>query len=259
MSATGPAPAPASAAVPVVGVADSEPPRPMRPLTSLKGFDPRQVPVSAVDSHLPALSAERLQAAFIRERFGQPRNWQPEMRRDQPVPGLARTPANAAVLIALLDRGDGLRVVLTERTHLLPTHAGQVAFPGGKVDQADADERAAALREAWEEIGLPEQSVEVVGQLPAYHTVTAFRVTPVVGMVHGPVTLNPNPGEVAAVFEVPLAFLMNPAHHRRHLVQLDGAERQWLSMPWNDHGTERFIWGATAAMLRNLYGFLSAE
>ncbi len=230
---------------------------PFRPVTAIPGFDPRRVPVLGVDSHLAPVPAERLSLEFLRHRFAQPPAWEPEIRRDQPIAGLSRQPADAAVLIALVNRPAGLSVLLTERTTMLATHAGQVAFPGGKMDATDADERGAALREAWEEIGLPPTAVDVIGQLPAYHTVTAFKVTPVVGIVQQAVALRPNPGEVAAVFEVPLAFLMNPSHHRRHQIKLDGGERQWLSMPWDDSGTERFIWGATAAMLRNLYGFLS--
>jgi 8-oxo-dGTP pyrophosphatase MutT (NUDIX family) len=114
------------------------------------------------------------------------------------------------------------------------------------------------MREAQEEIGLYPSTVEVLGQLPEYITGSVFHVTPVVALVRPELTLLPNPNEVADVFEVPLAFLMNPANHRHHQVQWQGVQREWLSMPYQDGLTERFIWGATAGMLRNFYRFLSA-
>jgi 8-oxo-dGTP pyrophosphatase MutT (NUDIX family) len=171
--------------------------------------------------------------------------------------------------------------VLTQRTAQLKAHAGQIAFAGGKVDDTDASAAAAALREADEEIGLKPEFIEVIGELSHYTTGTAFRITPVVALVRPGFTLTLNPGEVADAFEVPLAHLMNPAHHQRHRVVWDfGAgpvEREWFSMPWmepcppqiaddrnpqvdavSEPHIERFIWGATAGMLRNLYRFLMA-
>jgi ribosomal protein L19 len=114
------------------------------------------------------------------------------------------------------------------------------------------------LREAEEEIGLPPHLVEVIGSLPIYTTGTQFIVTPVVALVQPGHTLTPNPDEVALAFEVPLDFLMNPAHHRRHALEWANTRREWFSMPYVDQGQERFIWGATAGMLRNFYRFLSA-
>jgi 8-oxo-dGTP pyrophosphatase MutT (NUDIX family) len=149
-------------------------------------------------------------------------------------------------------------VLLTLRTPHLSTHSGQIAFPGGKVDRTDTGVVAAALREAQEETGLERQFVEVLGQLPVYVTGSAFHITPVVALVSPGFALNPNPYEVADVFEVPLAYLMNPAHHRHHQLVWQGVDRRWLSMPYQDHLTERFIWGATAGMLRNFYRFLQA-
>lgn len=221
------------------------------------------MPVLAHDHHLPAVPAERLQAAALRERFAAPPRWQPEVVREPKF--LDRPPASAAVLVPLVARAAGLAVLLTQRTAHLPTHAGQIAFPGGKVDASDASVQAAALREAHEEVGLEPVHVEVIGELPIYTTGTGFHITPVVALVHPPFALQPNPGEVDAVFEVPLAFLMNPAHHRRHAFDWQGRQRQWFSMPYEEPmGTgegsvERFIWGATAGMLRNLYRFLLAE
>ena len=176
-----------------------------------------------------------------------------------------REPAAAAVLIPLVMR-DELMLLLTQRTTNLSTHSGQVALPGGRTDDTDLDAADTALREATEEIGLPRSHTEVLGTLPVYVTGTAYSVTPVVALVRPGFVLVPNPDEVADVFEVPLAYLMNPANHRRHAVEFDGITREWLSMPYLDESVrheggqlkERFIWGATAGMLRNLYRFLSA-
>ena len=165
----------------------------------------------------------------------------------------------AAVLVAVIDAAEPA-VILTQRTATLRRHAGQIAFPGGRVDPEDANIAAAALREAWEEVGLSARFIEVLGQLPTYTTVTSFIVTPVVALVEPGFDLVPNPAEVADVFEVPLAFLMDPANHRRHLADPGGpSARHWFSMPYQDGPHERFVWGATAGMLRNLYRFLIAD
>ena len=220
--------------------------------------DPRAVPVLAVDGHLPPVPAERLLAPALRARFAQPPRWQPEVQREPRFSD--RPPAQAAVLVALVQRAHGLTVLLTQRTAHLPTHAGQIAFAGGKLDPHDAHARAAALREAHEELGLAPEHVEVLGELPVYTTGTGFHVTPVVALVQPPFVLQPNPGEVDAVFEVPLAFLMNPQYHQRRAVPMPGPSVEFWAMPWThpDIAREYFIWGATAAMLRNLYRFLSA-
>lgn len=222
-------------------------------------FDPRQVPVSGVDRHLPAVAADWLVPDAVRARFEAPPFWQPEVlaeRRFTDRPATA-----AAVLIPLVMRGatrDQPTVLLTERASHLHHHSGQIAFPGGKADPGDADATATALREAQEEVGLEAQWVHVVGQLPVYTTGSAFLVTPVVALVDPDHRLLPDPGEVADVFEVPLSFLMNPANHRRHVVSWAGQERAWFSMPFDDGVRQRFIWGATAGMLRNLYRLLIA-
>ena len=170
----------------------------------------------------------------------------------------------AAVLVPLVQRPTGLQVLLTQRTAHLHDHAGQVSFPGGRTDPQDRDAVATALREAQEEVGLDPALVEVIGALPVYTTVTRYQVTPVVALVAPTLTLRLDPFEVAEAFEVPLAFLMDPAHHRRHLVEVaPGVTRQFLSMPWSPDpaaAPERFfIWGATAAMLRNLYHLLAED
>jgi 8-oxo-dGTP pyrophosphatase MutT (NUDIX family) len=226
---------------------------------ALSPFDPRQVTITGTDAHLPAVPAERLTPPALRQRFAAPPAWEPELKHE---PRFAdRAPAPAAVLVPLVQRPGGLTVLLTQRTAHLSTHSGQVAFPGGKVDPEDASTTAAALREAEEEVALPRGFVEVIGQLPVYVTGTQFIVTPVVALVRPGFTLHPNPDEVAHAFEVPLNFLMNPAHHRRHRFESGGQVREWLSMPYVDPlpgEAERFIWGATAGMLRNFYRFLTA-
>jgi 8-oxo-dGTP pyrophosphatase MutT (NUDIX family) len=227
-------------------------------------LDPRGVPIVGRDGHLPAVPQDRLTAEALRWRFRQDLPWQPEFQGDGRI-GTERAPAHASVLVPLIEHPDGLRVLLTRRTDHLRDHAGQVSFPGGRAEPEDANAAATALREAQEEVGLHPGRVELIGQMPTYTTVTHFIVTPVVGLVRGPFDLHGlvlDHGEVAEAFQVPLAFLMNPAHHQRHLFTHDGGQHQFLSMPWNEGGTtdessEYFIWGATAAMLRNLYRFLS--
>jgi 8-oxo-dGTP pyrophosphatase MutT (NUDIX family) len=220
------------------------------------------VPVVGTDAHLPPVEAARLTAGALRERFAAPPVYIPELPGDG---GLfaGRTPAAASVLVPLVERADGLHLLLTRRTDHLRDHAGQISFPGGRVEQQDADAVATALRETEEEVGLARAHVDVIGALPHYTTVTAFTVTPVVAIVRPPFALALDSFEVAEAFEVPLAYLMDPAHHRRHRFELEGVTRQFLSMPWQGAGSdglprEYFIWGATAAMLRNLYGFLRA-
>jgi len=220
------------------------------------------VPVVGTDAHLPPVAPDRLTADALRRRFAAPPAWQIEFPGDG---GLfaGREPASASVLVPIVDRADGLRVLLTRRTEHLKDHAGQISFPGGRQEEHDADVVAAALREAQEEVGLAPEHVEIVGALPVYTTVTAFRVTPVVALVEPRFSLALDPFEVAEAFEVPLAYLMDPRHHRRHRFEAEGVTRHFLSMPWDGLDAEGrprqyFIWGATAAMLRNLYRFLSA-
>ena len=229
--------------------------------------DARSVPAIGTDAHLPPLPPERLTAQALRARFAPTlampaagaEAWAPEFTGDgQRLADRVLRPA--AVLVPLVRRPEGLAVLLTRRAEHLSDHAGQVSFPGGRTDPEDADAIATALREAREEVGLHPDEVEVIGRLPAYTTVTAYEVTPVVGLLDPPRALALDAFEVAEAFEVPLAFLMDPAHHRHHAVQVGEVSRRFLSMPWAapSGGTEYFIWGATAAMLRNLYRFLAA-
>jgi 8-oxo-dGTP pyrophosphatase MutT (NUDIX family) len=221
--------------------------------------DPRIVPVAGHDAHLAAVSPDRLTPGALRERFTAPPAWAPEKLGDGgQFDGYQRS--NASVLVPLVQRDDGLTLLLTQRTAHLRDHAGQISFPGGRAEPDDADAVATALREAEEEVGLARRHVEVIGALPVYRTVTNFDVTPVVALVNPTFEIRPDSFEVAEVFEVPLAFLMTPANHRRHLFEHDGHRREFLSMPWPrpDGQGEYFIWGATAAMLRNFYRLLVA-
>jgi 8-oxo-dGTP pyrophosphatase MutT (NUDIX family) len=224
-------------------------------LSKLPGFDPRTIPVLGVDGHLPAVPLDRLRPEALRQRFVAPPAWEPEVRVEPRF--TQRKPVQASVLVPVVARAQPT-VLLTQRTSHLANHSGQIAFPGGKVDETDVDAIAAALREAEEEVGLAADFVQVLGTLPIYTTGSAFIITPVVALVRPGFTLAPNPGEVADVFEVPLAFLMNPANHRRHTLVAEGLQRDWYSMPYQDDDIERFIWGATAGMLRNFYRFMSA-
>ncbi len=161
------------------------------------------------------------------------------------LPGRAGEPRPAAVLVPIVNRPEGLNVLLTQRSEHLPDHPGQISFPGGRVESADRDHAAAALREADEEIALPPERVAILGELARYETVTGYRVTPVVGWVEPPFELRPDPYEVAEVFEVPLSFLLEPANQQRHFRMLGALRRDFWAIPYHD----RYIWGATAAML----------
>ncbi|MED5618618.1 CoA pyrophosphatase [Ideonella sp. BN130291] len=223
-------------------------------------FDPEKLPVIGIDEHLPPVGDHDLLPHALRQRFTAPPVWSPEIVVERRF--TERKQAHASVLVPIVLREE-LTVLLTQRTDHLTDHAGQISFPGGRAEPYDADAVATALREAQEEIGLAPEHVDVLGSLPTYTTGTGFIVTPVIGLVQPDRALQPDPFEVAEVFEVPLAFLMNPANHRRHAIELGGVQREFLSMPWDtvdEQGTARryFIWGATAAMLRNLYRFLSA-
>ncbi len=240
-------------------------PDPMRPALIR---DPRVVPVVGRDDHLPAVPVQCLTRAAVRARLLDPPSaWQPEFTGD----GLRfgdREPRPAAVLLALVDRPQGLQVLLTQRTDHLRDHAGQISFAGGRSEATDADAVATALREAREEIGLDPAHAQVITTLPTYTTVTAYVVTPVVAIIDAAHELALDGHEVAEAFEVPLAFLMNPANHRRHAYQAGDVRREFLSMPWQatmsaetrdaEPPREYFIWGATAAMLRNFYRLLAA-
>ncbi len=221
-------------------------------------IDPEVLPVESTGAGLPAVPAGVLTPAGLRARFARSYSWTQEpaeIRLDD------RDPRIAAVLVPLVAREGGLTVLLTQRADHLTDHPGQISFPGGRRESYDADATATALREAREEIALGRDHVEVLGTLPEYLTGTGYRVTPVVGIVHPPFTVEADTLEVAEIFEVPLAFLMAPEHHEVRLFKWEGGERRFFAMPY-PNGREdghHFIWGATAGMLRNLYRFLAAQ
>ncbi len=157
------------------------------------------------------------------------------------------TPVDAAVLVAVTDR-DRPGVILTQRPDTMRKHPGQVAFPGGRVDPEDADLVAAALREAHEEVALPAHVVDIIGATDPYRTMTGYRVTPIIGVVPPDLVLTPNADEVAAIFEAPLDYLLNPANHLTNTLEFNGRTRTYYEIFWDD----RRIWGATAAMIVNL-------
>lgn len=164
----------------------------------------------------------------------------------------------AAVLVPLVARegefGPEYAMMLTQRSASLRQHAAQIAFPGGKIDPTDASPLAAALREANEEIGLPASLVRPIGYLDGYLSATGYSIVPVVGLVDPQFSPHPNPDEVEDVFEVPLDFLMDVNHHERHAREWQGVLRHYYAMPYG----KRYIWGATAGIIRNLYERLYA-
>lgn len=171
--------------------------------------------------------------------------WRPDIGKTRP----------AGVLVPLVDRPEGLHVLLTRRTDHLHHHAGQISFPGGRKEEADATLSDTALREAAEEIGLDRRRVTILGHLPRYVTLTRFAITPVVGVVRPPFELRADPFEVADIFEVPLDYLADPGNHERHFREENGVRRGFYAIPYQD----RFIWGATAGILVNFAHLLASH
>ena len=200
-------------------------------------------------------SAELLRARFAMADLP----WQPEPLGERFFKD--RDPADAAVLVPLVQRQDDLYVLLTLRTAHLNDHAGQISFPGGRCEPDDGGPIETALRETVEETGLAREFIEVLGTMPVYQTATNFMVTPVVALVKPGFTLMPDAFEVEEVFEVPLSFLMDVENHQQRSLHTPMGERTFYAMPYNspENGKNYFIWGATAAMLRNLYHFLNAK
>ena len=161
----------------------------------------------------------------------------------------ARAVRPAAVLIPVLERMDGLNVLLTKRHDQLKSHSGQVAFPGGKIDAEDATPEAAALREAQEEIGLEPDLVEIIGRLPDYFSGSGYRIAPVLALVEPSAPMIANPDEVDYIFEVPFGFLMDKANHLQGSRELGGRQRFYLEMPYGEH----YIWGVTAGIIAALH------
>jgi 8-oxo-dGTP pyrophosphatase MutT (NUDIX family) len=161
------------------------------------------------------------------------------------LPGREGRAIPAAVLVPIVNRPAGLMLMLTQRSADLPDHPGQISFPGGRVEPEDASLADAALREATEEVGLPAERVAILGELASYETVTGYCVTPVVGWVEPPFELNLDPIEVADAFEVPLAFLLDPLNQQQHFRMFGDIRGHFWAIPYG----ERYIWGATAAIL----------
>ena len=220
---------------------------------SIPTFDPESVPVDTIAGEA-AVALSRLNLDWIRARFAQPVAWEPEVSDEASLLLNPNDLIRAAVLITLIQRQHGLSLLLTRRTAHLKHHAGQISFPGGRIEADDASEIAAALREAQEEIGLNSAEVDILGVLPDYCTGTGYRVTPVVAYVRSAPELQSEVNEVAEIFEVPLAYLMNGQHHQRRSAVTPMQRRVFYTMPYEGY----FIWGATAAMLRNLFHFLRA-
>jgi 8-oxo-dGTP pyrophosphatase MutT (NUDIX family) len=218
-------------------------------------FDPVLAQLTAMAGETP-LAAERLESAWLRTRLANPPPWLAEPTDEQrwidSMP--TRAMRKAAVLIAIIQRAAGPTLLFTQRTADLTDHPGQISFPGGRVEDSDASAIETALRESEEEIGLSRLYVEVIGQLPEYHTGTGYSVTPVVALVTPPFTLQADPREVAEIFEVPLAFLMNGLNHQCRRVELpeQAISRSFYAIEYKHY----FIWGATAGMLRNLFHLL---
>jgi 8-oxo-dGTP pyrophosphatase MutT (NUDIX family) len=226
-------------------------------------IDPRQLPLdrSFDDGRVRGepLGPERLSPDALRLRFSSPRPWVPELRSDVLRSDLNDPRKPAAVLIPLIRHDDRPMVLLTQRARHLHAHAGQISFPGGRIEPSDRGPIEAALREAAEETGLGVERIEVLGTLPIYSTVTLFDVTPVVGMIGAPIAVKLDQGEVEDAFEVPLSFLMDPRNHQRRIATAGGEQRFVYTIPYHDGSRERMIWGVTAAIVRNLYSYLRAD
>ena len=232
-------------------------------LAAPPGFNPRSVPIAQRCDDQARVAEHLFDANVLRQHFASPPPWTPEITDEnryvlasniiaqREAEGLI---TEAAILLPLVMQPNGLNVLLTQRTEHLHDHAGQISFPGGRKDHADESIITTALRESEEEIGLSSDHIDVIGTMPEYLTVSGYRVTPVVALVEPPRAYRPDPFEVADVFEVPLPFLMNPANHEIRVWHSDEGSRRFYAIPYAD----RFIWGATAGMLRNLYHLLKA-
>lgn len=221
-------------------------------------FDPQAQAAIRASDGLSAIPASIIDAAFIRQAFSR------KMVSEDPVVAawnkekrafhLQNPYIPAATLMPLVQTDKGMGMLLTRRASHLKKHSGQISFPGGRVDAGDKSIIETALRETREEIGVPATSIEVLGMLPEFFTGTGFLMQPVVGLIQPDYVLSINTDEVAEAFVVPLSFLLNPDNHFLHEVPEGvGTVRQYFSMPWHQY----FIWGATAAVIRNFYRLLN--
>lgn len=219
-------------------------------------FNPQAQKSMRANAGLSPISQDKITETFIRQAFENSlfnqvsdpivERWNEEKRRfHQQTPYI-----EASTLMPLVTTPQGLEMLLTRRSLQLKKHSGQISFPGGRVDKEDTSAAHTALRETFEEIGVPAQKIHLVGQLPDFFTGTGFLIRPFVAFVDAGYTLLPNQDEVAEVFSVPLSFLLNPENHFLHEVPIGLATiREYYSIPWKDY----FIWGATAAVIRTFY------
>lgn len=222
------------------------------------GFNPETQPILPIDP-APSLPDECLQLDYIRHSFSRQINWQVDpLFTNSFLPNCPVNPnaREAAVLMPFVQRADGPSIVFTKRSEHLHDHAGQISFPGGRIEIYDKGPVAAAIRETYEEIGVEQQFVKVIGVQPTLLTTTDFLMTPIIGELLPGFAITPDKSEVAEVFEVPLSVLMDPTMHVVHQLQSPaGHERYYFSIRWQSY----FIWGATAVLIRNLYHYLAAS
>lgn len=230
----------------------------VRPSASKIPNNYRMLPATLVLHRHPHTTSTR-PAALTPERIaaGLKRPAPPADPRDLHVIALAEGTrvVDAAVLVPIVHRAEGMRLLFTQRTPHLDDHAGQISFPGGRVEPGDSDREETALRETEEEIGLARGSVTLLGRLPEYAIPSGFRITPVVGWVEPPFTLKPDPFEVAGVFEAPLEHFLDPANYQRREYRFRGRHRHYMAVPYEGH----YIWGATAGMLHVMCRVLASE
>lgn len=221
------------------------------------GFDPSQPPLIPVPS-LPALPLQALEPDFLAQAFREPVHWQVDsLFKNSFFPGFLPESPNvrAAVCIAITPSINNPGVLFTRRAIHLHNHAGQISFPGGRIEHSDVSIAAAAMREAQEEVGIAPEFMHYLGQHPVFVTTTRFAMCPVIMQLQTGFQLHADPSEVEEIFEVPLQILMNPQKHQLHQVSAnDGSRRVYFAIPWGPY----FIWGATAVLVRNMYHYLAA-
>lgn len=219
------------------------------------GFNPENLPIDRIAGG-PVVPKERLTVDSVRQHFLKPPSWTPEVREE---PVFINRPSwiLAAVMVPLVLREEGLSLLLTQRALHLQDHPGQISFPGGRVDETDNSVSETALREMYEEVGIESHHVEIIGRLPEYKTGSGFRVMPVVSFVKPQFNIKINPEEVAQAFEIPLSHFMNGNNYEVRSAEFPNraGKRSFFTIPYED----RFVWGATAGMLRNFYHFLRTE
>lgn len=220
------------------------------------GFDPQTQPFLDL-SPLPNIASPYLSTSFIQASFSHAIHWEVEpLLSSLIVPEFDAYPKHipSAVCMPLVQREQGLTVLLTRRSGQLPSHPGQVCFPGGRIDLSDNNATHTALRETFEEVGIAPGYIQPLGEHPII-IATRYAMRPIIGLVKDGFSIAPCSSEVAQVFEVPLAVLMNPRNHRLHRLPIKGSSLpHYFSISWNGY----FIWGATAAVIRNFYHYLSA-